>query len=137
MSTQRTYIDGIAFWAPPMPGWAVARAVFRGEAAVADPPARRPAPQVLPAAERRRATDAVALALEVAADAVAQSGCAPAELPSVFVSAHGDLTITDYMCATLASDPALISPTKFHNSVHNAPAGYWTCLLYTSDAADE
>jgi len=30
------------------------------------------------------------------------------------------------MCATLASDPASISPTRFHNSVHNAAAGYWT-----------
>src|SRR3546814_8764549 len=32
----------------------------------------------------------------------------------------------DYMCATLASEPRTISPTKFHNSVHNAAAGYWT-----------
>ncbi len=39
---------------------------------------------------------------------------------------HGDLAITDYMCATLAATPALVSPTKFHNSVHNAAAGYWT-----------
>jgi hypothetical protein len=30
------------------------------------------------------------------------------------------------MCATMASTPALVSPTKFHNSVHNAAAGYWT-----------
>src|SRR5690606_29868165 len=41
-------------------------------------------------------------------------------------STHGDLAITDYMCATLAGDPREISPTKFHNSVHNAAAGYWT-----------
>ena len=39
---------------------------------------------------------------------------------------HGDLGITDYMCATLAADPRSISPTRFHNSVHNAAAGYWT-----------
>ena len=39
---------------------------------------------------------------------------------------HGDLSITDYMCTTLSSDPAAISPTRFHNSVHNAAAGYWT-----------
>jgi len=30
------------------------------------------------------------------------------------------------MCAALASDPRSISPTRFHNSVHNAAAGYWT-----------
>src|SRR5690606_1970889 len=27
---------------------------------------------------------------------------------------------------TLASNDRLISPTRFHNSVHNAPAGYWS-----------
>src|SRR5690606_42059827 len=36
------------------------------------------------------------------------------------------LAITDYMAATLASDPRSISRTRFHNSVHNAAAGYWT-----------
>jgi hypothetical protein len=30
------------------------------------------------------------------------------------------------MCATLAQAPAELSPIRFHNSVHNAPVGYWT-----------
>jgi hypothetical protein len=30
------------------------------------------------------------------------------------------------MCATLARDPHLTSPTRFHNSVHNAAAGYFS-----------
>jgi len=47
-------------------------------------------------------------------------------LPSVFASTHGDLAISDYMCSTLATTPTLISPIKFHNSVHNAAAGYWS-----------
>ena len=42
------------------------------------------------------------------------------------VAEGGDLAITDYMCETLATDPTAVSPTKFHNSVHNAAAGYWT-----------
>ena len=44
----------------------------------------------------------------------------------MFASTHGDLAITDYMCETLAGTPSDISPTRFHNSVHNAAAGYWT-----------
>jgi hypothetical protein len=44
----------------------------------------------------------------------------------VFASTHGDVAISDYMCSTLAATPALISPIKFHNSVHNAAAGYWS-----------
>jgi hypothetical protein len=120
------YIEGPAFWTPTLPGWDAARAAFRGEGALSDPPAKRPAPQVLAPAERRRAPDTVALALEVAAAAMSASGRNAADVPCVFTSAHGDLSINDYMCGTLASDPKMLSPTKFHNSVHNAAVGYWT-----------
>jgi Beta-ketoacyl synthase, N-terminal domain len=129
MSGARTptlFIEGPAFWAPTLPGWDIASAAFRGEASPVDPPAKRPSPQVLAPAERRRAPDTVALALEVAAAAVASAGRNAADLPCVFASAHGDLGINDYMCSTLAADPRLLSPIKFHNSVHNAAVGYWT-----------
>jgi hypothetical protein len=43
----------------------------------------------------------------------------------VFTSAHGDLPTTDALCTTLASAPLLLSPTRFHHSVHNAASGYW------------
>jgi hypothetical protein len=75
--------------------------------------------------ERRRASDSVLVALEVAAQAVAASGHAAKDLASVFTSAHGDLPITDALCKTLASDPLLLSPMRFHHSVHNAASGYW------------
>jgi hypothetical protein len=120
------FIEGVALWAPTLPGWEVARAAFRNEGPAADPPQRRPSPELLPPAERRRAPDTVALALEVASRAVGQSGHAAADLASVFTSAHGDLGITDALCSTLVSAPTLVSPTKFHNSVHNAASGYWT-----------
>lgn len=120
------YIEGPALWAPTLPGWDVARAAFDGSGAPADPPAKRPSPQVLAPAERRRAPDTVALALEVAANAIAASGRDAKDVPCVFASAHGDLGINDYMCGTLASDPTMLSPIKFHNSVHNAAVGYWT-----------
>lgn len=120
------FIEGAALWAPTLPGWDIARAAFRGDdGAGVDPPARRPAPELLPLAERRRAPDTVALALEVAMHAVAQSGRRPESLLSVFASAHGDLAVIDAVCSTLASAPTLLSPTKFHNSVHNAASGYW------------
>ena len=38
------------------------------------------------------------------------AGRDPATLPSVFASTHGDLTITDTICATLAADPRAMSP---------------------------
>ncbi|MEO5845348.1 MAG: beta-ketoacyl synthase chain length factor [Caldimonas sp.] len=128
-------VDGIAFWAPTLPGWAAARAAFRGEAEPLATPVKRPAPEILAPAERRRAPDTVALALEAAAAAVRESGLDAAALPSIFTSAHGDLAINDYMCSTLASEPTSISPTKFHNSVHNAAAGYWTMATGCHEAS--
>lgn len=86
----------------------------------------RPQPSILPPNERRRAPDTVAVALQVAQAACANAGRDPAQLPMVFASTYGDLAITDYMCSTLAKAPATLSPTRFHNSVHNAAAGYWS-----------
>jgi hypothetical protein len=129
------FIDGVAFWTPTLPGWTHARAAFRGEAEPLAVPAKRPAPELLAAAERRRAPDTVARALEVAAAAMREAGCSAEMLPSVFTSAHGDLSVNDYMCATLATQPTAISPTKFHNSVHNAAAGYWTIATGCREAS--
>lgn len=125
MTALHATIEGIGFWAPGLPSWEAAIAHVRDGAVAADAPAR-PSPQLLAPNERRRAPETVAVALEVAAAACAAAGREPAALPSVFASTHGDLAITDYMCSTLASDPRSISPTRFHNSVHNAAAGYWT-----------
>ncbi|HQY36647.1 MAG TPA: beta-ketoacyl synthase chain length factor [Pseudomonadota bacterium] len=122
----RVRVEGIALWAPRLPGWEAARAILRGEAPAPDAPLPRPAPTMLAPTERRRAPDTVALALEVAQAACAAAGRDPKALASVFASTHGDLAISDYMCAELALPQPAISPTKFHNSVHNAGAGYWT-----------
>jgi hypothetical protein len=118
-------VEGIGFWSCGLPSWeAACTFATTGELPVAAP--ARPSPQLLPANERRRAPESVAVALEVALEACNAAGIDPATLPSVFASTHGDLDITDYICSTLASHPRDLSPTRFHNSVHNAAAGYWT-----------
>ena len=134
-------VEGIGFWAPRLPCWAVAREALRGSAIELGEGARKPAPPLLPSTERRRASDSVVLAMEVAVQACQSAGRDPRTVPGVFASMHGDLAITDYTCATLAAAPTQISPTRFHNSVHNAPAGYWSigtgCRApYTALAAD-
>ncbi|MGH8085791.1 MAG: beta-ketoacyl synthase chain length factor [Lysobacter sp.] len=118
-------IEGIGFWSRGLPSWNAARA-FVADGALAEVAPARPSPQLLAPNERRRAPDTVAVALEVALAACQAAGRDPATLPSVFASMHGELPITDYMCTTLAAQPQAISPTRFHNSVHNAAAGYWT-----------
>jgi hypothetical protein len=124
--TYELYVEGIGFWASRLPGWDIAREVLQANAKPPVAVATRPSPSLLPPAERRRAPDTVAVALEVAARACESAGRDPKLLPSVFACTNGDLHISDAICDTLAKTPALTSPTRFHNSVHNAAAGYWT-----------
>ncbi|MDR3387108.1 MAG: beta-ketoacyl synthase chain length factor [Rudaea sp.] len=119
-------IEGVGLWAAELPDWETGRQVLCGKVENAAVPASRPAPGLLAPTERRRAPESVLLAIEVAQQACAMAERDPRELPNVFASAYGDLAINDYLCATLVRAPTEISPTRFHNSVHNAPAGYWT-----------
>ncbi|MGH8089874.1 MAG: beta-ketoacyl synthase chain length factor, partial [Rudaea sp.] len=118
-------IEGIGVWSLELPDWPVAQRIFvENSSGHAAPPAR-PAATVLGPGERRRAPESVLIAVEAAQQACAMAHREARELPHVFTSAYGDLAINDYLCATLAHAPFEVSPTKFHNSVHNAPAGNW------------
>jgi hypothetical protein len=44
----------------------------------------------------------------------------------VFSSSGGDGQNCHDICETLASSDRQLSPTRFHNSVHNVAAGYWS-----------
>jgi hypothetical protein len=125
MTTLTAHIESIGFWTNGLPSWDAARD-FVATGTLPEGAPGKPSPQLLPPNERRRAPESVAVALEVALSACQAAGRDPASLPSVFTSTHGDLSITDYVCTTLAAEPLAMSPTKFHNSVHNAAAGYWT-----------
>jgi beta-ketoacyl synthase-like protein len=126
MRTLTVFVDGIGLWAPGIADWAALQRVLSAADIAVPDSNTKPAPAILPPTERRRAPEPVLLASEAASQAATMAGRDPATLPCVFTSTHGDLAITDQMCATLAADPRELSPTRFHNSVHNAPAGYWT-----------
>jgi hypothetical protein len=124
MNMPGIYVAGIGLWSRQLADFAALQTRLNGGSPAA--PAGKPPAATLPANERRRSPESVLLAVEVAGQAVAMSGLAASELACVFASSHGDQPITDYMCATLAQAPTELSPIRFHNSVHNAPAGYWT-----------
>ncbi|MBS0561252.1 MAG: beta-ketoacyl synthase chain length factor [Proteobacteria bacterium] len=131
----RAWIAGVGVWGPGMAGWEAARAVLRGEAdegAEAAPPA----PAFLAPNERRRVGAAVRLALAVAQEAAAMAGRDPAGLRSVFATANGDGALVHAILETLAEPGRPLSPTQFHNSVHNAAAGYWTIGHHARAPAD-
>jgi hypothetical protein len=120
------YVQGIGLIGPGLPDWASGARAIAGEEAYSPRPTTVPAPEGLPAAERRRTGGTVKLALSVAQQAVAAAGVDPTGLPAVFSSSGGDGLICHEICETLASADRQLSPTRFHNSVHNAAAGYWS-----------
>ena len=117
---------GIGLVGPGLVDWPTAAAVLRGETPYVSTPTQLPVPAALPPAERRRAGRVVRLALAIGAQAVLDSGLAASELPGVFASSSGDGDNCHEICVALAGEAPALSPTRFHNSVHNAAAGYWS-----------
>lgn len=118
-------IAGVGVLGPGLEGWAAAAPVLAGQAAYARAPLVPPPPALLPATERRRTGPSVRLALAVAAEAVQDSGLPPEALDSVFASSNGEPQVIVSILGALHTPDGAISPTHFHNSVHNAAAGYW------------
>jgi hypothetical protein len=120
------YIQGIGLIGPGLRDWQSGARVIAGEEVYSPGPTSVPPPDGLPPAERRRTGATVKLALAAAQQAVAAAGVDPEGLPAVFSSSEGDGFICHEICETLASADRQVSPTRFHNSVHNAAAGYWS-----------
>lgn len=124
-STLSAWIEGVGIVGPGLSDWPHARDVLAGRLPYAPAPTAVPAPQSLPPAERRRAGLAVKVAIAVAQEAIAAAGRDARTLSTVFASSGADGDNCHAICEALASDDRHISPTRFHNSVHNASAGYW------------
>lgn len=116
---------GVGLVGPGLAGWHEAREVLGGRTAYSPAATVIPSPEALPATERRRAGKCVRLALAAGLAAAADAAIPARELAAVFASSTGDGENQHAICEVLASDDRAISPTRFHNSVHNAPAGYW------------
>jgi hypothetical protein len=120
------YVDGIGVWAPGLAGWAASREILAGGKSYQAASLPRPSPALLPPTERRRSGNTILLAIQTAEEAVAGAGVNPQGVATVFASSGGDMDIVHDLCAALALPERQVSPTRFHNSVHNAAAGYWS-----------
>ncbi len=120
------YLNALGISAPGLGDWPAASTVLRGERDYQPAPLKLTAPELLPATERRRSSDSVRLALRVAEQALPLDAAQALKPAAIFSSAYGDPTITHKLCELLSGTPPMASPTMFHNSVHNAPAGYWS-----------
>jgi hypothetical protein len=120
------FVAGIGLIGPGMPSWPDAVPVLAGRQAPGQQIPPLPPPPLLAANERRRAGTVVRLALAVAQQATAMAGAWPGGMRSVFASSNGDGAVIHAILETLADPHRQMSPTQFHNSVHNATAGYWS-----------
>jgi Beta-ketoacyl synthase, N-terminal domain len=135
MSAVTVYIEAIGIYGPGLDGWLASQAALREETQFALSPTKIPPSEALPAAERRRVGAGVKLALACSADALEASTYQAKDLLSVFTSSGGDGDNCHIICEALASNDRLISPTRFTNSVHNAPSGYWGIALQARPAS--
>jgi len=100
-------------------------ALHRGEHTPDATTLQLPSPQALPANERRRASQVVRLTLACAEQALKASPFAIDQLRMVFASDEGTGEVCQQMLESLATTRE-VSPLVFHNSVHNAPSGYFS-----------
>jgi hypothetical protein len=122
----RVYVEGVGLAGPGLAGWQAGRAVLAGLEPYTASPTVVPAPAHLPPAEGRRTVRSVRLALAVAHEAFAHAGRDAASTATVFTSSGGDGDTVHSILEILATPDREVSPTRFHNSVHNAAAGYWS-----------
>ncbi|MFH1494127.1 MAG: beta-ketoacyl synthase chain length factor [Pseudomonadota bacterium] len=118
------YLAGIGLCAPGMLDWASGSTVLRGEMPISDEQPK-PVATLLPPAERRRSSQATRFALQAGQEAITHAGISATQAAVVFASSDGDGENLHHILESLAQPEHEVSPTRFHNSVHNAAAGYW------------
>jgi hypothetical protein len=121
----RLFVEGVGLLGPGLDGWTASRGVLAGDAAYVAAPTNLRASDMLPPAERRRAGVPIKLALTVGQEAFLHAARETKTASTVFTSSGGDNDNVHAINGILATAPREVSPTRFHNSVHNAAAGYW------------
>jgi hypothetical protein len=120
----RAFVEAVGLAGPGLRGWEASRAVLSGSVPYSVEPTEVAA-TLLPPAEQRRAGSSVKLALAVGQQAFAGCEYDAASTATVFTTSCGDGETLHRICEALATEEREVSPTRFHNSVHNAAAGYW------------
>lgn len=120
-------ITGVGICGAGLHDWMQAKPVLDGTAPLGARAVDKFDLACLPPIERRRANETSRLAIVASLQAVEHVSIAGRErLSTVFSSADGDTEVLAQLLARLAASDIMLSPTLFHNSVFNAPAGYWS-----------
>jgi hypothetical protein len=119
----RVYVEGVGLRGPGLDGWEASAPVLSGAQHYVAAPTRLPPATLLPANERRR---------NIVLEAAHRD---PAATVTVFASSGADGDTIHEILTVLASADRAVSPTRFHNSVHNTPAGYWSIAIGSTAAS--
>ncbi len=112
------YVCGLGLWAP---GHADPAAwCLRKE----DPSVEVPEATLLTHALRRRASHLTRMGVEVLQQAISRGGRDSTNTPSVWATAHGEHETALAILGMMQRGEGKLSPTQFHNSVHNTASGY-------------
>jgi len=111
------WIRGLGFWTP---GFASPGAWCAGTAEGSE---RTPEAALLTGTLRRRATSMTRMALEAFGQATGAAGIDPAGAATVWATAFGEQRTALRLLAMLGRGEGKLSPTHFHQSVHNTAGG--------------
>lgn len=125
----KIFIEGVGVLGPGLNGWQASLPILAQTTAYLNSALVIPPNDLLPSAERRRTGLPVKIAIAVGCEAIANAQGNAAELAAVFASSAGDGENMHAIFETLANAGREVSPTRFHNSVHNAPSGYWSIAV--------
>ena len=89
-----------------------------------DASVEKPDVAILEGALRRRATPLSRLAIEALVQAATEADADLGSLSTVWGTAHGEHTPAIKMLRMMRTGEGRVSPTQFHNSVHNTAGGY-------------
>jgi Beta-ketoacyl synthase, N-terminal domain len=123
--THTIYIQSVGLFGTGFDNWASAQGILSGSTPYVATATAPPSPDWLPPAERRRTSDIIRLAMVAGREALTNAAVSASDSVTVFSSSGGSGEVIHQICESLASEERDVSPTRFHNSVHNAPAGYW------------
>jgi hypothetical protein len=131
----RVFVEGIGLRGDGLDGWTLGQRILNGAMPYVAAPLELPECALLPQAERRRAVPSVKLALLVGSEAVQAAHRDAATLETTFTSSAGDNRTLHETLQVLSTPERQVSPTRFHNSVHNAAAGYWHIATNSREAS--
>jgi hypothetical protein len=112
------FLRGVGLWTTGFPN---PEAWCRGEA---DPDLKAADAALLEGPLRRRASPLTRISVDVFEQATRAAGVDPATIPTIWATAHGEHGTAIKLLKMMLRGEGKVSPTHFHNSVHNTPSAY-------------